>query len=226
MHTAIQSSKILLALSLVGAVSCNNTTKGALIGAGAGGAAGAGVGVAISKDGKGAAIGAIVGAIVGGTVGAIIGKVMDDRAKQIEQDLEDAKVERVGEGILVTFNSGILFDVGKSDLQPQAQQNIQKLTEVLERYDDMDVLIAGHTDATGSSELNHDLAQKRAKAVADYAASHGVEPSRIKIIGEGEDSPVASNDTAEGRAQNRRVEVAVFANGKLKDKAEKQAGES
>lgn len=214
----------LLALSLAApSAGCSNTARGAAIGAGAGGAAGAGIGAAISKSGKGAAIGALVGAVVGGATGAIIGKVMDDRAAQIEKDLENARIERVGEGILVTFSSGILFDVGKADLKPAAMKNIEELTKVLERYDDVDVLIAGHTDSTGNSDFNHKLSKERAEAVASYAETHGVSRSRIKLIGEGEDSPVASNDTPDGRAQNRRVEIAIYANDKLRSAAEKKA---
>ena len=202
---------------------CNNTARGAVIGGVAGGAAGAGIGAAIGK-GKGAAIGAIVGAAVGGATGAVIGKVMDDRARQIERDLEGARVERVGEGILVTFKSGILFDVDRADLKSAARENIQSLTEVLERYDDTDVVVAGHTDATGKEDYNLQLSRRRAQAVADYARSHGVSANRIRIVGEGESTPIASNDTADGRRQNRRVEIAIFANDKLRRAAERRAG--
>ena len=212
----------LLGVSLSAQGCASRSGTGALIGAGAGGAAGAGIGAAISKDAKGAAIGAIIGAAVGGATGAVIGKVMDDRAQQIEDDLEGAQVTRVGEGILVTFDSGILFDVNKADLKAEARQNIQNLTEILERYSDTNILIAGHTDGTGDSDYNHALSERRAQAVADYAASHGVDASRMQIVGEGEDSPVADNSTAEGRAQNRRVEIAIFANDALRDAAEER----
>ena len=203
---------------------CSNLARGTAIGAGAGAGVGAGIGAAISKDGKGAAIGAIIGAVVGGSVGAVIGNEMDKRARQIEQDLEGATVTRVGEGILVTFRSGILFDVNKADLKSAAKENIEQLTKVLERYDDTDIVIAGHTDSSGSSEHNHALSQRRAESVAAYARSHGVAESRIRIVGEGEDNPVADNETSNGRQKNRRVEVAIFANDKLRKRAEKKAG--
>lgn len=209
-----------LALPLSG---CSNTAKGAAIGGGTGAAVGAGVGAAIGRDAKSAAIGALIGAAVGGTAGALIGNHMDRRAKQLREDLENAKVERVGEGILVTFDSGILFDVDEADLQPEARENVQELTEVLRRYDDTDVVIVGHTDDTGDHDYNMELSKRRAQAVADYAVSHGLSAERIRIEGQGEEAPVADNDTKAGRRQNRRVEVAIFANEKMKKMVEKQS---
>ena len=194
----------------------SNTAKGALIGVGGGGAAGAAIGGAIGRDGKSAAIGAIIGAAVGGTVGALIGRQMDKRAEEIRKDLEGAKVERVGEGILVTFDSGILFDTGKSDLKSAARENVQQLSAVLKKYDDTDVMIVGHTDSTGSDDLNARLSKERADSVAGLARSLGVAPNRIKILGEGSTKPVGDNTTSTGRQANRRVEVAIFANDKMK----------
>ena len=199
----------------------SNAGKGGLIGGGAGAAVGAGIGAAISKDAKGAAIGAIIGAAVGGTAGAIIGHQMDKRAEEIQQDLEGAKIERVGEGILVTFDSGILFDVNKADLKPAAKENIKNLAEVLKKYEDTDVVIVGHTDSTGADAYNEELSKKRADAVASYARQQGIDPKRIKIVGEGEAAPVADNESDLGRAANRRVEVAIFANEEMKEAAEK-----
>lgn len=212
----------LLTSSVAFAGCATKTGTGGLLGAGAGGAAGAGIGAAVG-GGKGAAIGAIVGAAVGGTTGALIGRHMDKRAEQLDKDLKDAKVERVGEGILVTFNSGILFDVNEADLKPAAKENITELAKVLQRYDDTDVLIAGHTDSTGKTEYNHTLSEKRANAVAEYAQAQGIKGVRIKTVGEGEDTPVADNDSEDGRAKNRRVEVAIFANDRMKKAVEKEA---
>jgi outer membrane protein OmpA-like peptidoglycan-associated protein len=195
---------------------------GALLGGGAGGAAGAGIGAAVG-GGKGAAIGAIIGAAVGGTTGALIGRHMDKRAEQLDKDLKGAKVERVGEGILVTFESGILFDVNASDLKPAAKTNIAELAKVLDRYDDTDVLIAGHTDSSGKTEYNHQLSEKRANAVAEFAQAQGIKGIRIKTVGEGEDTPVADNESEDGRAKNRRVEIAIFANDRMKKAIEKDA---
>jgi outer membrane protein OmpA-like peptidoglycan-associated protein len=197
-------------------VGCNRTGQGAAIGAGAGGAAGAGIG-AVAGGKKGAAIGAIIGAVVGGTTGALIGRKMDQRAEQLRKDLEGAKVERVGEGILVTFESGILFDVDKAELRANAKENVGKLAEVLKRYDDTDIVIAGHTDDTGSADHNLELSNRRADTVAEYARSLGVENDRIRIVGEGENVPVAANTSTEGRQENRRVEIAIFANDDMKD---------
>ncbi len=218
--------KALVALSLASFFTlgaCQTKTgTGALLGAGAGGAAGAGVGAAVG-GGKGAAIGAIIGAAVGGTTGALIGRHMDKRAEQLDKDLKDAKVERVGEGILVTFNSGILFDVNEADLKSAAKENITELAKVLQRYDDTDVVIAGHTDSTGKPEYNKDLSEKRAEAVAQYAQAQGIKGVRIRTVGEGEATPVADNDSEDGRAKNRRVEVAIFANDRMKKAVEKEA---
>ncbi|MEL7369594.1 MAG: OmpA family protein [Myxococcota bacterium] len=225
MNKRIYSSVAIIGLA-IGSTSCglNNTAKGGLIGGAGGAAVGAGIGAAISKNAKGAAIGAIIGAAVGGTAGALIGKTMDDRAKEIQKDLEGAKIQRVGEGILVTFDSGILFDVNSAELKPAAKENIQNLSDVLKKYDDTNIVIVGHTDSSGKDEYNAELSKRRADAVAEYARTHGIEVGRIKIVGEGEGVPVGSNDTAEGRAANRRVEVAIFANDELKSAAEAKAG--
>ena len=223
MNKRVYSSVAIIGLAIA-PVGCgwSNTAKGGIIGGATGAAVGAGIGAAISKDAKGAAIGAIIGAAVGGTTGALIGKTMDDRAEEIQKDLEGAKVERVGEGILVTFDSGILFDVNKADLKPAAKDNIKQLAGVLQKYEDTDVVIVGHTDATGGDEYNKQLSQKRADSVAAFARAQGIAENRIKIVGEGEAAPVASNDDDAGRAANRRVEVAIFANDELKEAAEKQ----
>lgn len=209
-------------LTFIPLAGCSYTGKGAAIGAGGGGAVGAGVG-AIAGGKKGAAIGAIIGAAVGGATGAVIGRRMDKRAEELRKDLENAKIERVGEGILVTFDSGILFDVDQSDLRPAAQANIQELAKVLSKYDDTEVVIVGHTDASGADDYNAKLSQKRAEAVASYAQAQGLDRNRLRIVGEGETAPVASNDTEVGRQQNRRVEVAIFASDDMKERIEKSS---
>lgn len=201
---------------------CSSAGTGAAIGAGAGGAAGAGIG-AIAGGGKGAAIGAIVGATVGGVTGAIIGKEMDDAADELSDDLDNADVERVGEGILITFDSGILFDVNKAELRPTAKANIDELATVLQGHPGTNVMVVGHTDNTGEHDYNMALSERRAEAVAKYAESKGLSASRIKIKGEGETVPVADNETKAGRQQNRRVEVAVYASEELKEAAEEKA---
>ena len=193
----------------------NNKAKGGVIGAGAGGVAGGVIGRAAGNT----ALGAIIGAAVGGTTGVIIGNVMDKRAEEMRRDIENAKIERIGEGIKITFDSGILFQTNSSELQPTVMSSIESLAKILNKYQDTNILIEGDTDNTGTEEYNQKLSERRAQAVADYAKSLGVAGSRISTVGLGELNPIASNETADGRRQNRRVEVAIFANDKLKEAA-------
>ena len=187
-----------------------------VIGAGAGGAAGAVIGNQMGNT----ALGAIIGAAVGGTAGYLIGNEMDKRAEEMRRDMQGAKIERVGEGIKITFDSGLLFDVNKSDLQPQAKENIASLAKILNKYTDTNILVEGDTDNTGSEEYNQKLSERRAQSVANHLMGLGIPSSRISLVGLGELNPIASNDTEYGRQQNRRVEVAIFANEKLKEAAE------
>jgi len=195
----------------------NKTTKGGIIGAGSG----AVVGGVIGRVTGNTAAGAIIGAAVGGATGAVIGRHMDKQAEELRRDLEGADVERVGEGIKITFDSGILFQTSSAALQTAAQTDIAQLAETLKKYPDTNIIIEGHTDNTGSRELNQSLSEERAQAVADYAASLGVDRSRITTKGYAFDQPIADNSTEAGRQQNRRVEIAIFANEKMKKAAEK-----
>lgn len=208
---------ILLILPFSACQNWSKTAKGTVIGASAGALAGA----IIGKIAGNTTTGAIAGAAVGGSAGAIIGNYMDRQSRELEEDLEGAKVERVGEGIKITFDSGILFDINSSTLKPASQDNIAKLSEILKKYEDTEILFAGHTDSSGSNEYNQALSERRAKSVAEYAAFTGVDATRMTIIGFGEEQPISSNDTVQGRTENRRVEVAVWANEKLKKAAEK-----
>ncbi|MFP4415645.1 MAG: OmpA family protein [Chitinivibrionales bacterium] len=203
---------VLITSVLVTGCSWSNMARGGTIGAGVGGV----VGGIIGKRAGNTAVGAIVGAAVGGTAGAAIGRYMDKQAEEIRRDLKGAKVERVGEGIKITFASGILFDIGSAALRAQAQTNVNDLARVLQKYEDTNILIEGHTDSTGSDQLNLRLSEDRASSVARQLKSNGVIGSRISINGYGEDQPIADNGTMAGRQQNRRVEVAIFANDKLK----------
>lgn len=196
--------------------SSSNAVKGGAIGVGGG----AVVGGLIGKAAGNTALGAIIGAAVGGTTGAIIGNNMDKRAEEMRQDLSNAKVERVGEGIKITFDSGILFATNSSELQPGAKSNIESLSRILNKYPDTNILIEGDTDNEGTEEHNQTLSERRAQSVADYQKGQGVAGSRISTVGLGESHPVASNETTAGRQRNRRVEVAIFANEKMKDAAE------
>jgi outer membrane protein OmpA-like peptidoglycan-associated protein len=194
----------------------NKTEKGAVIGA----SSGAVVGAIIGNKSKNTALGAILGAVVGGAVGVVIGNKMDKQAKKIEDELgKTAKVERVGEGIKLTFNSQLLFDFGKANVMESNKADLQKLAETLKEYPNTDLLIVGHTDDVGSESFNQTLSEKRASAVSNQLSSMGVSSSRLKIEGKGESLPTASNDSESGRSQNRRVEVAIYANEKMKSEA-------
>lgn len=203
----------------IGCASTNRATKGGVIGAGSGAAIGAIIGHQTGHT----ALGAIIGAAVGGAAGAYIGHYMDKQAAEMQKDIQGAKIERVGEGIKITFDSGILFDVDKATLKPEAKQNLDKLAVILNKYPDTNVLIEGHTDSTGTYEHNLDLSKQRAQSVSNYLAGLGVDPSRFTTMGYGPSQPVAPNTTADGRQQNRRVELAVMANDKLKKAAEQQS---
>lgn len=197
----------------------NKTEKGAVIG----GTSGAVIGGIIGNKKNNTALGAILGAAVGGTVGVIIGNKMDKQAKKIQDDLgKAATVERVGEGIKVTFDSQLLFDFGKNNVKEPNKEDLRKLAETLTQNPDSNLLIVGHTDNVGSESFNQNLSRKRASAVAYQLTSAGVSSSRLKVQGKGESQPAASNDTDYSRSQNRRVEIAIFANNKMKSEAEKE----
>lgn len=195
----------------------NKATKGALIGTAGGAAAGAVIGKATGNT----AAGAIIGAAVGGTAGYLIGRYMDKQAAELKKDLEGAEVERVGEGIKITFHKGIQFAVNSAELTGTTKTNLNDLAKVLNKYSDTNILIEGHTDATGKRDYNQSLSEKRAASVSNYLKSLGVAGPRVTNVGYGPDQPLADNGTEAGRQQNRRVEVAIFANDKLKKKAEK-----
>jgi len=208
---------LFLFLVIVSACNWNNAQRGGAIGAGAG----AGVGAVIGAQSKHTAVGAILGAALGGAAGALIGNYMDKQAAELQKDLENAKVERIGEGIKITFDSGILFNIDSYQLSQQSLTNLADLSKTLQKYSDTNVLVEGHTDSTGTDEHNKILSEHRADAVANFLKSYGVTGSRITTNGYGESQPVASNATAEGRQQNRRVDIAIFANKKLQRAAEK-----
>jgi len=198
------SRTVVLLATLLTLTGCSrNLRTGALGGA----AAGAVVGGLAS----GSARGAIIGAAIGGAAGAAIGGIMDAQAEDLQDKLPNAKVERVGEGIQVTFDSGILFDVNSSTLRSAAQQNLTDLVRSLEEYEGTDVLVVGHTDSTGAEDYNQSLSERRADAARNFLIGAGLEPTRVQAMGRGEMEPVASNDTEMGRQDNRRVEVAIFA---------------
>ena len=199
----------------------SNTAKGAVIG----GASGAAVGGAIGRATGNTGLGAIIGATVGGATGAVIGRRMDKQAKEIENEVPGAKVERVEEGIVVEFADAVLFATGQSTLNAGARGNLDKLTTILNRYPDTNLEIDGHTDNVGSDASNQALSERRADAVSAYLITNGITRSRISTKGYGEMYPKYSNETESGRAGNRRVEFQITANAKMQDDARREAGQ-
>ncbi len=205
-------------LSLSGCASLSNTEKGAVGGAAGGAVVGGVIGNAAGSTAKGA----IIGAILGGAAGAIIGQQMDKQAAELEKDLEDVEIERVGEGIQITFNSGILFGFDSSDLRPEARENLRTLAESLQDYPNTELTIIGHTDSRGAEDYNQDLSLRRANSAAGHLVTQGVPRDRMTILGKGETEPVTSNDTDAGRQQNRRVEVAIYASEQYREEVSGQ----
>ena len=209
----------LASLVVSGCASMNSKERGAVIGASTGAAIG---GVIGNNTGSGStAKGAIIGAVVGGAAGAIIGHQMDQQAKEIGQSIPGAKVERVGEGIEVTFDSGLLFDFDSDRIRPAAAANLTELARSLNKFGDSNLLIVGHTDSQGDDAYNQALSYRRANSASAYLQSQGVPSRRVSTSGRGESEPVASNSTDDGRQKNRRVEVAIYASEAYRNQVKK-----
>ena len=202
----------------------SNTAKGTMIGAGGGAAVGAVIGAIAGNT----AVGAVIGGAVGAGTGAIIGKKMD-KAKKEAEAVKSAQVETITdanglEAIKVTFDSGILFATNKADLNATSKASLTQFAEVLKENKDMDIAIFGHTDNTGTDAVNNPLSKNRAQSVSKFLKSQGVASSQIKTIdGQGSKNPVADNSTAEGRKQNRRVEVYMYASEQMIKEANAEA---
>jgi outer membrane protein OmpA-like peptidoglycan-associated protein len=205
MRQTITGTLLLGALVIAGCATRKG--EGAIIGGGAG----AVIGAVIGHNTGSTARGAILGAVVGGAAGAIIGHQMDQQAKEIEQNIPGAKVTRLGEGIAVTFESGLLFDFDSDQIKPTAAANLRTLAQSFEKYPDTNILIVGHTDATGSDSYNQGLSERRASTARSYLAGQGVQRNRLESAGRGEAEPIATNDSDAGRSTNRRVEIAIYA---------------
>jgi outer membrane protein OmpA-like peptidoglycan-associated protein len=206
----------------------NNAQKGAVIGTAGGAILGAIIGNNAGKGGKGE-IGAVIGGVVGGTAGVLIGNKMDKQAQKIEEEIPGAKVERIDDGILVTFdeNSGVHFETEKYNITSTSEVMLTKLANILKEYPDTNVLVVGHTDSSGAAAYNMSLSERRANAVTTYFTSNkGLSSSRFTTTWFGEDQPIADNSTADGRAKNRRVNIAIVPNEKMKSDAKKEAGEN
>lgn len=210
-----------LIFSIAGCGKWRRAETGAAVGAGAGAAAGA----VIGKQAGNTAVGAILGAVIGGAAGMYIGDYMDRQVDEMKKDLEGARIERVGEGIKITFESGILYDVNSSTLRQEAKDNLTSLAEILNKYEETEVLVEGHTDSTGPRDYNMDLSLRRAQSVANHMTGLNVRATRFRMMGYGPDQPVADNTTSAGRQANRRVEIAIFANDKLKNVAKSQTND-
>lgn len=226
-HTSMRSLTALLALvtigstGLTGCASMNNQQKGAVVGATTGGV----VGGMIGRNNGSTAAGAIIGATVGGVAGSIIGRRMDRQAEELRQEIPGATVERVGEGIAITFDSGILFDFNSEVLRGEARENLRNLATSLDRYPGTDLMIIGHTDNIGSAAYNQRLSERRANAAASFLASQGVARSRLQAVGRAFNEPVADNDSERGRQQNRRVEIAIFANEAYREQVQQRGSD-
>ncbi len=219
---AFSRSSLLLALAAAGAGGLAGCARHAQRGLVIGTAGGAVIGGIIGKVSGSTAKGAIIGAAVGGAAGAIIGDQMDRQARELKS-IPGATVERVGEGIQVTFESGLLYDFDSDAVKPQARSNLQTLARSLDKYPGSDLLILGHTDSVGTNDYNMGLSVRRADAAAEYLIGQGVSRSRIGTGGLGEEEPIAANDNDAGRRKNRRVEVAIYASKKLREEAKQKA---
>lgn len=203
---------VALAFTLFGCANFNKRQEGAVVGAGVGGAIGAVVGNQTGSTTRGA----IIGAVIGGTAGVIIGNQMDQQAKELKQTIAGATIERVGEGIQVTFASGLLYEYDSDQVNAGAATNLRSLASSLGKFPNTDLLIVGHTDAAGLSTYNQALSGRRAAAASEYLVTQGVSVGRLRTSGRGELEPIATNDTEAGRQLNRRVEIAIFANASAK----------
>jgi outer membrane protein OmpA-like peptidoglycan-associated protein len=200
------------AILITGCSTMNKQQKGTVIGAGGGAAVGAIVT-------KGSIWGILVGAAIGGAAGNLIGKKMDAQAKELTQAVPTAQVARVGEGINMTFESGLMFKINSSEISDSYKKDLNSAAEVFVKYPETNITIEGHTDDTGSDEVNLALSEKRAKAVAAYLASKGVAESRLTTKWYGESQPKYPNDSEANRQKNRRVELGIVAASEMQEKA-------
>jgi outer membrane protein OmpA-like peptidoglycan-associated protein len=210
---------LVVAIFSAGCKTMNKSQKGAVIGT----AGGAAVGAVIGKAAGNTAMGAIIGAAAGGVTGAVIGRQMDKQAEEMKKTIPDAEVVRVGEGIVIEFNSKILFGFDQSGLTTDARTNLSKLLAILQKYPDTNIEVQGHTDSKGTTRYNQKLSEERASTVSYYLSGNGITTSRLTIIGFGETLPRYTNDTDDGQSQNRRVDFLISANEKMKAEAAKEA---
>jgi outer membrane protein OmpA-like peptidoglycan-associated protein len=210
----------IFAILLSGCKTMTKSQKGAVIG----GTSGAVIGGVVGHSMGNTAMGAIIGAAAGGVAGGVIGRKMDKQAEEIAKEMGDAEVIREGEGIVIKFKEKVLFGYDRSDLNATAKTNLDKLKNILLKYPETNITVIGHTDSKGSDSYNQTLSESRATAVTNYASQNGIDKARLTAIGKGESDPIATNDTEEGSASNRRVEFVITANDKMKADAKTEAG--
>ncbi|MEX2350467.1 MAG: OmpA family protein [Flavobacteriaceae bacterium] len=205
----------------------SNAQKGAVIGTAGGAVLGAILGNNVGS-GENSEIGAVIGGVVGGTAGVLIGNRMDKQAQKIEEEIPGAQVERIDDAIVITFDegSGVFFDTNKANINAQSRENLDKLSNVMKEYADTNILVVGHTDSTGPYDFNMTLSRDRAMAVTNYLTAKGLSAGRFTTKWFGPDQPTHDNSTAEGRAKNRRVNVAIVPNEKMIEDAKEEAGEN
>ena len=236
MKKMIGNVSLIVAIVMLMATGCetakktNKTQRGAAIGTAGGAVIGGIIGNNVGNKNNTVLV-AIIGGVIVGVAGGIIGNKMDKQAEKIKNEIPGADVQRVGEGIVVTFNEknpdgskmGVYFDFDKSDLTSNSKLALDKMIQIFKEYPETNLLVEGHTDDKGTASYNLALSQKRANAVGDYLKRFGVTPSRFTINGYGETQPKVENVTDANRAENRRVEFAITANDKMKEEAKKEA---
>jgi outer membrane protein OmpA-like peptidoglycan-associated protein len=215
--TAIVGMVAVTGTGLAGCSSLSQTERGATIGAAGGAAVGAIVGRQIGSTARGA----VIGAVIGGAAGAVIGRQMDQQAEELAASIPGATVQRVGEGIVVTFESGLLFPFDSDNLLPAGRENLSNLAASLQSYPETEVLIIGHTDSTGTVQYNQGLSERRASSAATVLSTYGVPRTRIQTMGRGLTEPIADNSTEWGQQQNRRVEVVIYASEEYREQLER-----
>lgn len=223
----------LIILLAIGATGCkaiqnsNNKQKGGVIGAAGGAVLGAILGNNVG-NGENSELGAVIGGVIGGGAGVLIGNKMDKQAQKIELEIPGAEVERIDDAIVITFdeNSGVFFDTNKYSINSKSQQSLNKLASIFIEYPDTNILVVGHTDNTGAAEYNMSLSKNRANAVTDYLSAKGLSAGRFTTNWFGEDQPSNDNSTPQGRAKNRRVNVAIVPNEKMVNDAKIESGEN
>lgn len=205
----------------------NNKQKGAVIGTTSGAILGAIIGNNVGKGGNGE-LGAIIGGVIGGGTGVLIGAKMDKQAQKIEEEIPGAKVERVDNGIVVTFdeNSGVYFDTNKYNINTASQQTLNKLAGIFKEYSDTNILVVGHTDSAGAEDYNMTLSKNRAYSVTNYLSNKGLSKGRFTTNWFGESQPMHDNSSSAGRAKNRRVNIAILPNNKMINEAKIQSGQN